>query len=124
MWFIIFFDALFREEKMRRIYALVVLLCVILGVSCVLQFSFSRLQQNDYFHIRLAAMMREEGLIRTFPWLSHSTSREKFADPNLLYHLILYPFTFGNLIFSGKLAAVLLLAILGAFFFILLLNMP
>jgi len=115
-----FFTGFFREEKKSRILALAALLCIIIGVSCFLQFSYDKLQQDDYFHIRLAEMMREDGLIREFPWLSHSAYRENFADNKLLYRLILIPFTFGDLILTGKLAAVLLLAVLGACFMIFL----
>jgi hypothetical protein len=66
---------------------------------------------DGYFHIRYAQVLRTEGFSRTFPWWQETFLRDHFADKDFLYHVLLIPFTFGDLIAGGKLAA----AIFGAF---------
>lgn len=74
----------------------------------VIQFSTPNLPDNDgYYHIKFAWLMRTEGLKPEFPWLPLSIlNRENFYDHHFLYHVALIPFTFGDLITGAKLAAV------------------
>jgi hypothetical protein len=66
---------------------------------------------DGYFHIRYAQVLRTGGFSRAFPWWQETFLRDHFADKDFLYHVFLIPFTFGDLIAGGKLAA----AIFGAF---------
>ncbi len=71
---------------------------------------------DGYFHIRYAQVLRSQGISRTFPWWQETFLRDHFADKDFLYHVLLIPFTFGDLIRGGKLAAVLFgAAALGVF---------
>ena len=75
----------------------------------LVQFSTPNLPDNDgYYHIKLAALMRAEGLKPAFPWLPLSilNSRE-YYDRHFLFHVALIPFTFGDLREGAKWAAVL-----------------
>lgn len=85
------------------------LLWVIFSLFLALvQFSTPDLPDNDgFYHIKLAYIMRTEGLKPDFPWLPLSilNSRE-FYDHHFLFHVALMPFTFGDLRLGAKWAAV------------------
>jgi hypothetical protein len=74
----------------------------------MVQFSTPDLPDNDgYYHIKLAYLMRTEGLTPDFNWLPLSIlNAREYYDHHFLFHVALIPFTFGNLITGAKLAAV------------------
>ena len=98
-----------RMNKRLPSLLLPVLLFVIflLGMSAV-QFATADLPDNDgFYHIKLAWLMRTEGLKPEFPWLPLSILNEReFYDHHFLFHLALIPFTFGDLRLGAKWAAV------------------
>jgi hypothetical protein len=63
---------------------------------------------NDgFYHIKLAWLMRTEGLKPAFPYLPLSILNEnEFYDHHFLFHVALIPFTFGDLRMGAKWAAV------------------
>ena len=73
-----------------------------------IQFASPDLPDNDgFYHIKLAHLMRTQGLVPEFKWLPQSIlSQEEFYDHHFLFHVALIPFTFGNLLLGAKLAAV------------------
>jgi len=72
---------------------------------------------DGYFHVRYAEVLRTEGVSRTFPWWQETFLRDRYADKDFLYHLLLIPFTFGDLIAGGRAAAVVFgAAAMGIFF--------
>lgn len=80
-------------------------------VLLALQLATPNLVGNDsYFHIKYAEVMREAGLRGfppDFPWLPLTIlAPDVYADHHLLYHVLLTPFTFGDLRIGGKIAAV------------------
>ena len=74
-----------------------------------IQFSTPNLAGNDgYYHIKHAYLMRTEGLTPAFDWLPLTVlNPEEFVDHHFLYHVMLIPFTFGDLREGVKLASVL-----------------
>jgi len=71
---------------------------------------------DGYFHIRYAQVLRSQGISRSFPWWQETFLRDHFADKDFLYHVLLIPFTFSDLILGGKLAAALFgSCVIGAF---------
>ena len=56
---------------------------------------------DGYFHIRLAEMMKHQGLLKTLPQAQLSYFNDRFSDKDWLYHLLLIPFTLGRSIFVG-----------------------
>ena len=81
----------------------------------VIQFSTPNLPDNDgFYHIKFAWLMRTEGLKPEFPYLPVSIlNANDFYDHHFLYHVALIPFTFGDLLFGAKLAAVTFSALPG-----------
>src|SRR5262245_971932 len=61
---------------------------------------------NGYFNIRFAEWIREHGISRTFPWFQETIHRTTYANFNLLYHLFLIPFTFGDLLTGARIAGI------------------
>ncbi|RPI29903.1 MAG: hypothetical protein EHM70_15255 [Chloroflexota bacterium] len=75
----------------------------------LVQFSSPDLPDNDgFYHIKLAYLMRTEGLKADFPWLPLSIlNQREFYDHHFLFHAALMPFTFGDLRLGAKWAAVI-----------------
>ena len=90
------------------------------------QFQSPYIPETDgYFHIKVAALMRQQHGLFThgFPWAAFSMWKDSYSDGCLLYHLFLMPFTYGDLAAGLKFATVLLSAFaFSSFFMILTLN--
>ncbi len=73
------------------------------------QFATPALVGNDgYYHIKIAYLMRTQGLKPFFEWLPLTVLNPvEFVDHHFLYHLLLVPFTFGDLRIGAKLASAL-----------------
>jgi hypothetical protein len=73
-----------------------------------IQFATPNMPDNDgYYHIKMAYLMRVEGLKPAFPWLPLTILNEReFYDHHFLFHVALIPFTFGDLRLGAKWAAV------------------
>ena len=78
-----------------------------------IQFASPDMPDNDgFYHIKLAHLMRTEGLKPEFTWLPQSILNQKeFYDHHFLFHIALIPFTFGDLRLGAKAAAVVFAAL-------------
>ena len=95
------------KAKYNKIQLLLVFILAFLYFYS-LQFSTHNLVGYDgYYHVKLAYTYRTQGLITEFPWMYYTIFRDNFADDQFLFHLLLIPFTFGNLILGGKIAIVI-----------------
>mgnify|MGYP005843777837 CR=1 FL=1 len=85
------------------------LLAIFMAVLAVIQFATPSLVGNDgYYHIKLAQVMREQGLRPPFPWLPLTIlNAEAYYDHHFLYHVLLIPFTYGDLRLGAKWASVI-----------------
>lgn len=82
---------------------------LILGVMGWIEFGGPAILDNDgYYHIRWARMLRESfPRLPAFKALPLTTlDEQQYVDHHYLYHLLLIPFTFGDLRIGAKLAAV------------------
>ncbi len=81
---------------------------VFIAFLAVVQFATPSLAGNDgFYHIKMAYLMRTEGLAPAFDWLPLTVLNAKeFVDHHFLYHVLLIPFTFGDLRLGAKLASV------------------
>lgn len=69
---------------------------------------------DSYFHIKFAQVMREQGLLPRFIWLPLTIlAPEHYYDHHFLYHVLLIPFTYGDLREGAKWAGIIFPA--GAF---------
>src|SRR5215212_1898491 len=79
-----------------------------LTLSAVQWSTPSILGVDGLYHIKIAEVMRKAGLPApiAFPWLQLTILNPRdFTDHHLLFHLILEPFTFGDLRVGAKMAA-------------------
>ena len=84
-------------------------LALIIAVMAWIEFGGPAILDNDgYYHIRWATMLRENWPhLPAFKALPLTTLDEQhYVDHHYLYHLLLIPFTFGDLRMGAKLAAV------------------
>nr|WP_290669965.1 hypothetical protein [Ardenticatena sp.] len=80
-----------------------------------LQFSTPNLVGNDgYYHIKMAYLLRTESLRPDFIWLPLTVlDPNRFVDHHYLFHLLLTPFTFGDLRLGAKWGSVFMAALAG-----------
>jgi len=92
----------------QEIFTAIVLFAVFFIGMASVQFATADMPDNDgYYHIKLAYLMRTEGLRPAFPYLPLSIlNPREFYDHHFLFHLELIPFTFGDLRLGAKWAAV------------------
>ncbi|MCG3207428.1 MAG: hypothetical protein FOGNACKC_01028 [Anaerolineae bacterium] len=85
------------------------LLTIFVALMAVVQFATPNLAGNDgYYHIKLAQVMREQGLRPSFIWLPLTILNvESFYDHHFLYHVLLMPFTLFDLRLGAKWASVI-----------------
>lgn len=91
----------------KRLFPLVLFLLFFFGMAWI-QFATPDMPDNDgFYHIKLAWLMRTQGLKPDFPYLPLSILNEReFYDHHFLFHVFLIPFTFGDLRIGAKWAAV------------------
>lgn len=97
----------------REIVLGLLLLGVFVAFMAGIQFSTADMPDNDgFYHIKLAYLMRTEGLKPAFPWLPLSIlNAREFYDHHFLFHVALIPFTYGDLRTGAKWASVLFAAL-------------
>jgi len=104
-----FWPRLVSRDAWRTAMVAAALLSAFAIVLTVIQFATPNLAGNDgYYHIRLAYLMRTEGLKPAFDWLPLTVlNPQEFVDHHFLYHVLLIPFTFGDLRLGAKVASVI-----------------
>lgn len=90
-----------------QLLPLALFLLFFLGMAFI-QFATPDMPDNDgFYHIKLAWLMRTEGLKPDFPYLPLSILNEReYYDHHFLFHVALIPFTFGDLRTGAKWGAV------------------
>ncbi|GAB4461356.1 MAG: hypothetical protein Kow0070_18800 [Anaerolineales bacterium] len=96
------------KPQRQTLLPIAVCLLFVIGMSLI-QFSTPDMPDNDgFYHIKLAQIMRTEGLKPEFPWLPLSIlNPQEYYDHHFLYHVALIPFTwFADLRIGAKWSAV------------------
>lgn len=96
-----------RQIRSELLIAALLLILFFAGMAWI-QFASPDMPDNDgFYHIKLAYLMRTDGLKPDFKWLPQSIlSESEFYDHHFLFHVALIPFTFGDLRMGAKWAAV------------------
>lgn len=83
------------KKRLHSLLPLGIFLLFIIGMALI-QFATPDMPDNDgFYHIKLAWLMRTEGLKPDFPWLPLSVlNPQEYYDHHFLYHAALIPFTF------------------------------
>ena len=97
------------QKRLRFILSVVGIFLLFMISMALIQFATPDMPDNDgFYHIKLAWLMRTEGLKPEFPWLPLSIlNQNEYYDHHFLFHVALIPFTyFGDLRVGAKWAAV------------------
>ncbi len=81
---------------------------------------------DGYFHVKFSYLLREYFFIDKLPWLQYTIYKDFFRDHHLLFHYLIVPFTFTDLMNGGKIAATFFMAFASFALFLVLkrLNVP
>src|SRR4026209_433152 len=108
-------QSLYDHMLQKRSFPLLPLVLLVLCIAgmAVIQFATADMPDNDgFYHIKLAWLMRTEGLKPDFSWLPLSIlNQNEFYDHHFLFHVALIPFTFGDLRIGAKSAAVIFVSL-------------
>ncbi|MFA5995640.1 MAG: hypothetical protein WCW27_00030 [Patescibacteria group bacterium] len=64
---------------------------------------------DAFYHMKMAQLMVQQGVIKDFWWLPYTTLSQHYIDQHLLFHVLMIPFvTFGNAFVGIKIFASLL----------------
>jgi len=81
---------------------------VTIAVVAAVRYAGPAIYDGDgWYHVKYALILRDHGIQRTFPWFQESFLRDRFADLNLLYHLLLIPFVTASPLGGARVASVL-----------------
>lgn len=96
-----------RPIPFEKIIPVILFIMFFAGMAWI-QFASPDMPDNDgFYHIKLAYLMRTQGLVPEFKWLPQSILNQgEFYDHHFLFHVALIPFTFGDLRLGAKTAAV------------------
>lgn len=99
----------FARFNWRTLFTGAGLFGLFVALFSAIQFATPNLVGNDgYFHIKFAQVMREQGLRPPFPWLPLTIlNPAAYFDHHFLYHVLLVPFTYGDLREGAKWAGVI-----------------
>lgn len=100
--------SLVSQPAIKLVLQAALLFFVFSLVMSVIQFSTPDLAGNDaYYHIKMAQIMRQEGLRPDYPWLPLTILNEReYSNHHFLFHVALIPFTFGDLRSGAKWASI------------------
>jgi len=91
---------------------LVLVLTTFLIILAIMQFTTPNIIGFDgYYHVKAADMIKNEGFIKEFPWAKYTILSENYADIQVLFRVLLIPFTLLGLNLGAKLASILFAAV-------------
>lgn len=96
-----------RENKtwLAYLFIFVFSFCLLL----YLQANPSFADPDSFYHVKMAQLIRDHGIVKDFPWLQFTVLKDYYTDQHFLYHVLLIPFvTLLNPIIGAKLATVML----------------
>jgi hypothetical protein len=99
--------------KLRTVFYAMAMLAIFILFLYAVQFSTPHLLDNDgFYHIKMAYLMRTQGLKPGFPYLPLTIlNPSDYVDHHFLFHVAQIPFTFGDLRLGAKWATVVIAAL-------------
>jgi len=107
--FLILISEIYMPKRPYPILSIAIIFLLFIAGMALIQYSTPNMPDNDgFYHIKLAWLMRTEGLKPDFKWLPLTIlNQNEFYDHHFLFHVALIPFTFfGDLRIGAKLASV------------------
>jgi hypothetical protein len=99
----------------------VLLFVIAAGFLASLQWNKMFADPDSFYHVKLALLIRDNGIIHDFPWLAFTNFPERFVDQHFLYHVAMIPFvTWLPPLIGGKVATVTFSALFAVTFYLLL----
>ena len=93
--------------KNLLIKKIILVFFIFLIILTIMQFTVLQIIGFDgYLHIKTADIIRQEGFIEEFPWVTNTILASEYADIHVLFRVLLIPFTFFGLELGAKIAAV------------------
>lgn len=110
-----------RQGALRNFLAVLCWIVFYLLVVSVLQLSIPYpLDDDTAYHFSVARLIREYGVLQSFPWTRFSWQFEHYADKEFFFHLLFVPFTgLGYVTASRIVGAIAGTAVLSMLFIIL-----
>ncbi|HSM72704.1 MAG TPA: hypothetical protein VK851_14255 [Anaerolineales bacterium] len=101
------------KTKTYILLPIATLFILFIAGMAIIQFSTPDMPDNDgFYHIKLAWLMRTEGMKPDFTWLPLTIlNQSEYYDHHFLFHVALIPFTFGDLRTGAKWSAVVFSAL-------------
>src|SRR5207244_12968646 len=86
----------FAESRHSFLFLAVPIFLLSVLLFAYIQFAGPNIVDYDgYYHIKMAQLIREEGIPTPFPWLPYTVlSEDRYTDHHLLFHILQVPFTF------------------------------
>ena len=101
---------------------ILVVFLIAFAVFSYLQYSDIFRDNDAFYHLKMSLLVKQQLLVRDFPWLQMTGLQSYFTDQHYLYHLLVVPFLFLGLapIVAFKLSTVFFAAMLVVSLFLLL----
>ncbi len=78
---------------------------------------------DSHYHAKMALMIKDFGVLQSFPWLFFTTLHQAFVNQHFLFHVYLLPFVWlGGLFYGAKIAIVSAIALVFTLVYWLLKN--
>ena len=91
-------------SKNKNILLVFILFLIIISI---MQFRVAEIIGFDgWLHIKAADIIKEKGFIKEFPYTTESILTENYADLQLLFRVLLIPFTYLGLIQGAKISSI------------------
>ncbi|MBU0628981.1 MAG: hypothetical protein KKC75_07355 [Nanoarchaeota archaeon] len=96
------------KEFFNKNKSLIFVFILFLIAISIMQFRTNEIIGYDgWLHMKMADIIKEKGFIQEFPYTTESILSQSYSDPQLLFRILLIPFTYFGLILGAKIASIL-----------------
>lgn len=94
-----------RKNYLDYFFVLIIAFVILLYIQSTITLP----DPDSFYHAKMAQLIKEQGMVQSFPWTQFSTLKDNYIDQHFLYHLYLIPFTlFFKPLIAIKIATVFL----------------